>query len=65
MPVTTDALPPQHHELAGDRPVPDWNGGHDHAAHSAQGHRQIQPDRLCGKVHHSVCCIERLQKKVK
>lgn len=33
----------QYHELLGHCAVPVWNGCHDHAENSAQGHCQIQP----------------------
>lgn len=36
----------QHSQLLGDRGVLIGNGGHDHVAHSAQGHRSLQPDRM-------------------
>ena len=34
----------QHSELPGDCGVPVGHGGHDHAAHPAQGHCPLQPD---------------------
>ena len=39
----------QHHELAGDRALPQRHGGHDHAAHAAPRHRPLQPDGQLGQ----------------
>ncbi|KAG7222240.1 hypothetical protein INR49_027541 [Caranx melampygus] len=38
----------QHHELVGDSVVLVWDGGNDNAEDSAQRHRQIQSNGLCG-----------------
>lgn len=43
----------QYHEFLGYCTVPVWNGGHDHAANSAQRYRSLQPDGFSGMTHFS------------